>query len=256
MTEKSMSLKVKVYNQNAESVGEMELSPKVFGVKVKPALVYQAVVTQMANMRKVLAHTLIRSEVRGGGKKPWAQKGTGRARHGSSRSPIWRGGGVTFGPRKDRNFKMRLNKKMRQGAMLMALSDKVANEHFIVLDKLEMAEYKTKVFDGIVEKLADARIRQDTPKDVKPENDVGEKERKNPSASLGAGEKTGEQKTGKRSLLIVVDKADEKLSCSARNLPGVALQNLDNINIVDLLKYKDLVMTKGVVEKLVERYIK
>ena len=130
-----MSIKIKIYNQNAEAAGEMELSPKVFGVKVNHDLIHQAVVTQMANERQVIAHTKDRSEVRGGGRKPWAQKGTGRARHGSSRSPIWIGGGVTFGPRNDRNFKMRLNRKMKQNAMLMALSDKAAGDNFIVFDK-------------------------------------------------------------------------------------------------------------------------
>jgi len=248
-----MGLKVKVYNQNAESTGEMELSPKVFGVKANPDLVHQAVVTQMANMRKVLAHTLIRSEVRGGGKKPWAQKGTGRARHGSSRSPIWRGGGITFGPRNNRNFKMRINKKMRQNALLMVLSDKLANNQFTILDKLEMAEYKTKIFNSIITKLENlgtggpkeknAPVLKETPKDAQEKLS----EKKN--------EPTTAQKL-KRSFLIIVDKAEEKLNYSVRNLTGIELMNLDNINIVDLLKYKDLILTKAAVEKLEERYRK
>lgn len=145
-----MSIKIKVYNQNAEAAGEIELSPKVFGMKVNNDLVHQAVVAQMANERQVIAHTKDRSEVRGGGKKPWRQKGTGRARHGSSRSPIWIGGGVTFGPRNDRNFKKRINKKMKQNAMLMVLSDKAAGNNFIILDKLEATEYKTKIFNKII----------------------------------------------------------------------------------------------------------
>lgn len=214
-----MSIKIKVYNQKAEHVGEMELSSKVFGVKVNPALVHQAVITQMANERKVIAHTKDRSEVRGGGRKPWKQKGTGRARHGSSRSPIWIGGGVTFGPRNDRNFKMRLNKKMKQNALLMALSDKAASDSLKIVDKLEIPEFKTKIFKGIIEKL---------------EN-----------------KKTKKQKI---SLLVMVEGADDKIKFSARNLTGVELSNLDNINLVDLLKYKNLVMTKGAVEKLEERY--
>ncbi|MDO8592596.1 MAG: 50S ribosomal protein L4 [bacterium] len=221
-----MSLKVKVYNQNAEAVGEMELSDKVFGVKVNPALVHQAVVAQMANERKVIAHTKDRSEVRGGGRKPWKQKGTGRARHGSSRSPIWIGGGVTFGPRNERNFKMRINKKMKQSAILMALSDKAANENLTVLDKLEAAEFKTKIFNGIIDRL--------------------EKAAENRQQTTG--------KMPKRSYLIIAEKAEEKLKYSAKNLPGVELINLNNINLVDLLKYKNLVMTKTAVEKLEERY--
>lgn len=100
-----MSIEVKIYNQKAEAVGEMKLAEKIFGVKENTALVHQVAVAQMGNERQVLAHTKGRAEVRGGGKKPWKQKGTGRARAGSSRSPIWIGGGITFGPTKDRNFK-------------------------------------------------------------------------------------------------------------------------------------------------------
>ncbi|MCK4554466.1 50S ribosomal protein L4, partial [Candidatus Parcubacteria bacterium] len=118
-----MSISVKIYNQKAEAVGDIKLSDKVFGVKANEPLVHQAMVAQMSNERQVLAHTKDRSEVRGGGRKPWKQKGTGRARAGSIRSPIWKGGGVTFGPRKDRNFSKNINKKMKQNAMLMVLSD-------------------------------------------------------------------------------------------------------------------------------------
>lgn len=218
-----MGLKIKVYSQNAEAVGEMELSAKVFGVKVNPALVHQAVVTQLANRRKVIAHTKDRGEVRGGGRKPWRQKGTGRARAGSSRSPIWIGGGVTFGPRNERNFKMAINKKMKQKALLMALSDRVAGERLIVVDKLAMAEFKTKTFKKIVEKIADNSKR------------------------------AAEEKL-KPSILIIVEKKDDKLDYSARNLQGIELLNLNNINIVDLLKYKNLILTKSAVEKLAEKY--
>lgn len=228
-----MSIKIKVYNQNAEPTGDLELSPKVFGMKVNQALVHQAVVTQLANTRKVIAHTKDRSEVRGGGRKPWKQKGTGRARHGSSRSPIWIGGGVTFGPRNDRNFKKRINKKMRQNAMLMVLSDKVANNRFIILDKLEMAEYKTKVFNQIINGFA-SKIFTD----------------------LKVAQAKTERKSGKRSFLIIVDQGDDKLNYSARNLAGVELSNIDNINIVELLKYKNLIITRAGVEKLEKRYNK
>ena len=224
-------IKTKVYNQQAEQVGEIELADKVFGVKVNNDLIHQAVVTQMANERQVIAHTKDRGEVRGGGRKPWAQKGTGRARHGSSRSPIWIGGGVTFGPRNDRNFKMRLNRKMKQNAMLMVLSDKAAGANLIILDKLEAADYKTKVFNKIISGLESKILK--------------------PGKEAKAG---GKKKDAKRSFLIIIDKADEKLSCSARNLTGLKLMNTDNINIVDLLKYKNLILNKAAVEKLTERY--
>lgn len=226
-----MSIKIKVYNQNAEATGEMQLSPKVFGMKINNDLVHQAVVTQMANERQVIAHTKDRSEVRGGGRKPWRQKGTGRARHGSSRSPIWIGGGVTFGPRNDRNFKKRINKKMKQNAMLMVLSDKAIGDNFIILDKLEATEFKTKVFNKIINGFESKILKSE--KKVKA--DIKKKE-------------------AKRSFLIIVDKGDEKLSCSARNLAGIKLINTDNINIVDLLRYKNLILNKAAVEKLTERY--
>jgi len=141
-----MSVKVNIYNQKGEIVGEKQLSDKIFNVKLSDALVHQAAVAQEANERQVLAHTKVKSEVRGGGKKPWRQKGTGRARAGSSRSPLWKGGGVTFGPRKDRNFKKDINKKMKQKAIFMALTDKVKNENFYILNEFKIDEYKTKLF--------------------------------------------------------------------------------------------------------------
>ncbi len=244
---KVMPIKVRVYNQNAEATGEMELSPKVFGMKANSALVHQAVVTQMANMRKVIAHTKTRCEVRGGGRKPWAQKGTGRARHGSSRSPIWKGGGVTFGPRNDRNFKMRINKKMRQNAILMVLSDKLASNHFTIVDKLEMAEFKTKLFNQIIAGF-EKKLFTTSVATAPVEKNI---EKKAENKTVAAKTK---KSAGKRSILIIVQKAEEKLSGSARNLPGIELMNLDNINIVDLLQYKNLILTKAVIEKLEERY--
>ena len=126
-----MSLKIKVYNQIGTAVKDLELNAKIFGVKPNSELLHQAVVAQGANERQVLAHTKDRSEVRGGGKKPWKQKGTGRARAGSSRSPLWSGGGVVFGPETIENFKVKINQKMKQAAIFMALSDKVASQTLV-----------------------------------------------------------------------------------------------------------------------------
>ena len=103
----------KIYNVNGEIVSRVELPEKHFGIKVKPGLVHEIVVAQEANARNSVANTKTRGEVSGGGKKPWKQKGTGRARHGSTRSPIWKGGGVTFGPRGDRNFSVKINRKAK-----------------------------------------------------------------------------------------------------------------------------------------------
>ena len=231
--------KTNIYNQKGEQVGEIELSDKIFGVKANEALVHQAVTAQMANERQVLAHTKDRSEVRGGGKKPWRQKGTGRARAGSSRSPIWIGGGVTFGPTKDRNFSQKINKKMKAKAIFMALSDKVADGNLTVLDKLEMLEFKTKEFNAVLSSL---------------EKITGKKQEAKKVDDIKENKKNKINKKIRRSVLLVNDIKDEKVKYSARNLAGVKLINLENINIVDLLKYKDLVLTVEAVKKLEARY--
>lgn len=144
---------VPVYNQDGKVTGELELSAGRFGVKIRPSVVHLAVVAQQANARHAVAHTKTRGEISGGGKKPWKQKGTGRARAGSSRSPIWVGGGITFGPRSNRNFALKINKKTKQKALFMALSDKVANGNFIVLEAFEPKAPKTKEMAGLVKRL-------------------------------------------------------------------------------------------------------
>lgn len=214
-----MSLSVNIYNQKAEVVGNLELAPKIFSVAPKAELLHQAIVTQMANERQVLAHTKDRSEVRGGGKKPWKQKGTGRARVGSNRSPIWIGGGVTFGPTKDRNFSKKINKKMRQKALFMALSDKVLQKSLVILDKMEINEFKTKTFNGFLKEI-----------------------------------ETKVLENNRRSLLIINDTKDEKLKFSGRNLSDIKIINPENLNIIDLLKYKNLLLTADLVKKLEGQY--
>ena len=218
-----MSIKIKVYNQKGEESGSVDLNDAVFGQEINETLVHQAMVTQMSNERQVLSHTKTRSEVRGGGRKPWRQKGTGRARAGSRRSPIWIGGGVTFGPTKDANFKKKINKKMKQKALQMVVSDKVSNKTLIVIDKLEVEDFKTKTISTVLDSL-EKKIKQDKDK--------------------------------KRSVLIINDKKDVKVKYSARNLVGTEIINLDNINILDLLKYRNLVITQAGIKKLEELYTK
>jgi large subunit ribosomal protein L4 len=145
--------KVPIYNTLGKEVGQASLEQRIFGVVVKPQLVQQAIRTILANRRVAIAHTKTRADVRGGGKKPWKQKGTGRARHGSIRSPIWKGGGVTFGPRKDRNFSLKMNRKAKRQALFMALSDKVADKKLIVLEQLLLPSIKTKEFVKTISKL-------------------------------------------------------------------------------------------------------
>lgn len=216
-----MSLKIKVYNKAAEEVKELDLDPKVFSVASSQELLHQVVVSQMANARQVLADTKGRAEVSGGGKKPWKQKGTGRARAGSSRSPIWRGGGVTFGPSSDRNFKKKVNQKMKQKAFMMVLSDRVAEGKLVVLDDLKFSEFKTKDFVKM----------------------------------LGGIEKNV-LKDERRQALIINPGKDDKMFYSGRNLQGVKIVNPENMNILDLLNYKNLIMDEAILKSMEDKYRK
>lgn len=134
---------IKVYNMQGAEVGTMELADNVFGVEYKEALIHQAVVTRLANERQGTKSTLTRSEVRGGGIKPWRQKGTGRARQGSIRAPQWIKGGVVFAP-KSRDFSKKMNANAKRAALLSALSKKVADGEFVVIDELKVNAPKTK----------------------------------------------------------------------------------------------------------------
>jgi len=148
-----MSAKVTVYNEEGKKVNDLELNPAIFGVQLNPVVVHQVVVAMQANQRQNLAHTKDRGAVRGGGRKPWRQKGTGRARHGSRRSPIWIGGGVTFGPTNDRNFTQKINKKMRRKALFMALSDRVNDSNLKVLESLSVTDFDTQKVVSVLKNL-------------------------------------------------------------------------------------------------------
>jgi large subunit ribosomal protein L4 len=149
--------KISVYNQEGKVVGDLELNAAHFGVKPNPALVHEVVVSQQANARRSIAHTKTKGEVRGGGKKPWKQKGTGRARQGSTRNPQWVGGGVAFGPRADRDYSVKVNRRVRQKALFMALSDKASSGSLIALESLSYKEPKTKVAAELIKKLPVSR---------------------------------------------------------------------------------------------------
>lgn len=138
--------KVAVYNLKGEKTEDLNLSDGVFGLPMNDELLKQAYVAIAGNKRTVIAHTKDRAERAGSGKKPWKQKGTGRARVGQVRNPVWRKGGVSFGPTNDRNFKKNINKKMNQKAIAVALSQKVKSKNLIVLDEIKLAEKKTKEF--------------------------------------------------------------------------------------------------------------
>ena len=141
-----------IYNTNKEKVSQVVLDEKVFGCEVKPHLLYEVVKMQLANRRAGTASTKNRSQVRGGGKKPWRQKGTGRARAGSIRSPIWKGGGTTFGPL-PRDYSYRLNKKVKKLALRIALSVKLKEDKLLILDNFNLPEIKTKGFVTTLSRL-------------------------------------------------------------------------------------------------------
>ena len=214
-------MKVKLYNQTGEEIGNVELPIEVFGVKMNEDLVHQTVVAQMANARKVIAHTKDRGERRGGGRKPWRQKGTGRARHGSIRSPIWRGGGIAFGPTKERVFSKKINKKMKQKALFMVLSSKLNDKELILLDKLELTEGRTSQI-------------------IKVFNDLKNKVEEN----LDKG------------LLIVLSKIDHEVSRATNNIPKVNVIRADSLNVVDILKYKYMIMIQDAIKVVEKTYSK
>jgi len=212
----SESLKIKIYSQDGTVVGEQDLERKVFGVEVKPDVVQQIVVAQMANARHNLAKTKTRGEVAGGGRKPWKQKGTGRARQGSTRSPLWSGGGVVFGPTGNSNYGKSVNKKLKTKALFMCLTDKYQDEKIVLLDKLEIAEGKTKLMVNILNKLP------------------------------GVGQKT----------LLVLDGKNEMLIQAARNIPKVKVIKADSLNAVDLLDAKYVLTIKDALEVIEKTYLK
>ncbi|MEK9130010.1 MAG: 50S ribosomal protein L4 [Patescibacteria group bacterium] len=222
-------MKIAVYNQEGNKIEEQELNPAIFNVEAKSEVIHQIVVAQMANARQVLAHTKTRGQVRGGGRKPWKQKGTGRARAGTTRSPLWKGGGIVFGPTKERNFSQKVNKKMKKKALFMVLSDKVANNAMTVLDKIELKEGKTKVFLKTLKDL-------------------------NKLFQLSS-EKQVENKKENKSILVVVEKKNEYLVRAIKNVPKILTIRADCLNVVDLLKYKYLLITKEGIKKIEKTYL-
>lgn len=201
---------VDVKNARGETVGTLELDDRVFGIEPNRAVLHQAVVTQLANQRRGTHDTKTRGEVAGGGKKPWRQKGTGRARQGSTRAPHWRGGGVVFGPH-PRSYHRDLPRKMRRLAMRSALSAKVADASLTVVDGLAVASGKTR---EMVELLA----------------------------AIGAS----------KGALIVLPQRDELLLRSSGNVPKVRTVTLGGMNLLDILNYPTLVMTRESVEAVTQ----
>ncbi len=210
------NLEAQVYDQDGKEVETIKLPENFFNVTWNADLVHQVVVSLMSNKRTNLAHTKTRGEVSGGGKKPWQQKGLGRARHGSSRSPIWVGGGVTHGPRKDKNYAKKINKKMKAKALFTIISKKFKDGEVFFLDSLKATSSKTK--DAI--------------------NTL-----KNISKIKG-----GEQILNKRanSAYIAVLKKDTNLDRGFKNIGNVKLDEFRNINPLDIINYKYLIIDNPV----------
>lgn len=199
-----------IYNTKGEKAGTIELPEKIFGLPWNADLVHQVVVSMQANARRGTAHTKDRGEVRGGGRKPWQQKGTGRARHGSIRSPLWRGGGVTHGPRKDKIYAKKINRSMRQKALLVSLSRKFKDGEIIFVDSIAMQEPKTKNAKEILSAFARA----------------------------GFGLKNN------NAALIVLPRAHKPTEKSFHNFGNIATTTVSNLNPVSVFGAKYLILSE------------
>ena len=204
--------KIDVYSIEGKKVKEVELNEAVFGIEPNEAVVHSVLVNFLANQRQGTQNTKTRAEVRGGGRKPWRQKGTGRARQGSIRAPQWIKGGIALGPR-PRSYYYTVNKKERRLAIKSMLSSKVLENQLVVVDSLEMKEIKTKEMVKVLNNL----------------------------------------KVEGKTLMLLAEK-NENVQKSARNIEGVKTTLVNTINVYDLLKYKNLVVTLDTVKKLEEVY--
>ncbi|MBI2055807.1 MAG: 50S ribosomal protein L4 [Candidatus Sungbacteria bacterium] len=209
-------MKLKTYNQEGKETGTMELPDAVFGLKWNGDLVHQVVMGQLANRRAGTAHAKTRGEVRGGGKKPWRQKGTGRARHGSIRSPIWIGGGVAHGPRSDKNYTKKINKKMAKKALFTVLSAKARDNELVVVDAIHFPEEKTKHAASFVKSFATQDAFQ---KIVK-----------------GKG------------MLLALSASAKGIKRAFRNLPYAETDEARNLYAAEVLKFRYIVMPREVIE--------
>lgn len=207
--------KIQVYNLEGKVVDSIELSDRVFSLPDNNTLLQEVYISLSANERKVYAHTKGRGERQGSGRKPWKQKHTGRARVGSVRSPLWRKGGVVFGPKSERNFSKKINQKVRQKSVMLALSGKVRSGELFVVDSLSLSEYKTR---RVVEALSALNI-------------------------LG------------KSVLLGFSKNEIEIQRAGRNVEKLSPTSLHTINTKDLLDHRFLLLSQGSVRELESRFI-
>lgn len=205
---------VSLLNTKGEKVGSLTLEASLFDVKMNPALIHEAVVAQQANSREAIAHTKTRGEVAGSSKRPWKQKGTGRARHGSTKSPIWVGGGISFGPRNDRNFSLKINKRAKRKALAMVLSEKVATDRFVALETFDLKDGKTKELAMILKNLP----------------------------------------ISKKKTLIILPPEQKDVAIAAQNMKGVETMPSNTLNIVDLLKADVVLISKEAIKMVSQTY--
>ncbi|MFH1509329.1 MAG: 50S ribosomal protein L4 [bacterium] len=209
-------MEAKLLNSEGKDTGKQKLPASLFSVQVADDTIYKVLVAARSNKREIIANTKGRSDVRGGGKKPWKQKGTGRARHGSIRSPIWIGGGVTFGPSKERNYKRKVNRKERQKALLAILTAKAKEDKLLVVDDLNIKDVKTREMAKVISKLP-----------VK-----------------------------NKSLLIVLPKKDDKVYRASKNIQKVKVTNTDILDIIDLVSYEYLLVLPETINTLEKKFAK
>lgn len=203
-------MKVDIFDKQNKKVDTMDLSDKIFNAKWNPDLVHQALTVQLSNQRQPLAHAKGRGEVSGGGKKPWKQKGTGRARHGSTRSPIWIGGGVTHGPTKERNFSRKINKKMKQLAVFSVLSKKIKDGEFKFMDSFNPESSKTKEMANILNNIFGSRLN----------------------------------------CLLIASSANRRIKRLVSNVKKVDAISSKSLNVYDLLKRKYIVAEKEAIKEI------
>lgn len=204
------NMETKLYNQEGMETGNVNMSEKVFGLPQNLDLIHQIRVSILANQRKPVAHSKTRAEVSGTGKKPWRQKGTGRARHGSKRSPIWVGGGVAHGPRNDKGYSKKINTQMLRKALNILLSSKFKNGQIKVVEDFSLNDAKTKTFKELSNKIAGGDAR---------------------------------------SMLFVLPSRNENILKASRNL-DVTVNSVSGLSFLDVLKAKKIVFTKSALENL------
>lgn len=202
-------MQVEVFNKDGQKTGTVELNDSIFAAEPNESAMHRSVVAHLANKRQGTRKTKVRSEVRGGGRKPWKQKGRGTARAGSIRSPLWTGGGTIHGP-KAFEYKMKLNKKENKLARISALSSRISEENFKIVDDFNLDSYKTKEIAGMI-------------KNLELENN---------------------------SILFVIPEKDDTLYRSARNIDKLHVLTAEQISAYDILSHKKILFLKGAIEKI------